>query len=159
MRLARRFSSASCSDSLPFKPEPKAQTTSTRPNRLVSELRNETAMNPDLRPFIDRGGKLIQYHGWSDPQIEPESSVAYYQSVLKALGAAAASRDSYRLFMVPGMAHCGGGEGTSDFDMLTALENWVEKGIRPDRVQGSRIRDGKVGPHAAGLPLSRDSSL
>jgi feruloyl esterase len=102
------------------------------------------AMNPDLRPFIDHGGKLIQYHGWNDPQIEPESSVVYYQSVLKALGGAAAIGDSYRLFMVPGMAHCGGGEGTSTFDMLSALENWVERGIRPDRVQGSRVRDGKV---------------
>lgn len=102
------------------------------------------AMNPNLRPFIDHGGKMIQYHGWNDPQIEPESSVAYYQSVLKALGGAASVQDSYRLFMVPGMAHCGGGEGASSFDMLSALENWVEKGIRPDRIQASRVRDGRI---------------
>lgn len=102
------------------------------------------AMNPNLRPFIQHGGKLIQYHGWNDPQIEPESSVAYYQSVLKALGGETAVRDSYCLFMVPGMAHCGGGEGTSTFDMLTALEAWVEKGDRPDRIQASRLRGGKV---------------
>ncbi len=46
--------------------------------------------------------------------------------------------------MVPGMAHCGGGDGTSTFDMLTALENWVEKGTSPDRIEASRVRDGKI---------------
>jgi feruloyl esterase len=102
------------------------------------------AMDPNLRPFIDHGGKVIQYHGWNDAQIEPESSVAYYQSVLHALGGVADVQHSYRLFMVPGMAHCGGGEGTSDFDMLSALENWVEKGINPDRIEASRGRGGKT---------------
>lgn len=102
------------------------------------------AANPNLRPFIDHGGKLIQYHGWSDPQIEPESSVAYYQSVLQALGGADAVQGSYRLFMVPGMAHCGGGEGASNFDMLTALESWVEKGVLPDRIEAWRVREGKI---------------
>ena len=85
------------------------------------------AMNPDLSKFIAHGGKLIQYHGWADPQISPGSSVAYYQSVVEKLGPAKVQQN-YRLFMVPGMAHCGGGDGTSTFDMLTALEQWVERG-------------------------------
>lgn len=102
------------------------------------------AMNPDLRAFIEHGGKMIQYHGWNDPQIEPASSVAYYKSVLTALGGEAAVEGSYRLFMVPGMAHCSGGEGASNFDMVAALENWVEKGSAPDRIEAWRIREGKI---------------
>jgi feruloyl esterase len=102
------------------------------------------AMNPNLRAFIGRGGKLIQYHGWSDPQIAPFSSVEYYTSVLDAMGGAASVQGSYRLFMVPGMAHCGGGDGASSFDMLSALEQWVENGKVPDRIEASRIRNGST---------------
>jgi feruloyl esterase len=101
------------------------------------------ATSPDLKAFLGRGGKLIQYHGWSDPQIQPSGSVAYYRSVLEAMGGAAKVQESYRLFMVPGMAHCGGGDGTSSFDMLGALEQWVEKGKAPDQIPAARIRNGK----------------
>jgi feruloyl esterase len=102
------------------------------------------AMNPNLKSFLDRGGKMIQYHGWSDPQIAPESSVNYYKSVLDTLGGSSKVQANYRLFMVPGMAHCGGGEGTSSFDMLSALEQWMEKGKAPDQIAASRMREGKV---------------
>lgn len=102
------------------------------------------ALNPDLRPFLARGGKIIQYHGWADPQISPRSSVEYYNSVVEKLGGAAKVNDSYRLFMIPAMAHCGGGEATSNFDMMTALEQWVEAKKAPDMIAASRIRDGKV---------------
>jgi feruloyl esterase len=101
------------------------------------------AMDPNLEPFAARGGKLIQYHGWADQQIPAGSSVAYYQSVLEAGGGAGTVSRNYRLFMVPGMGHCGGGAGTASFDMLTALEEWVEQGKAPDRIAAARLSSGK----------------
>jgi feruloyl esterase len=102
------------------------------------------AMDANIKGFLSRGGKIIQYHGWGDPQISPRSSVNYYKSVLDTLGGASQVMGSYRLFMIPGMAHCGGGDGTSTFDMLAALEQWVEANKPPERIEASRIRDGKV---------------
>jgi feruloyl esterase len=108
------------------------------------EKGNINAMNPDLQPFLARGGKLIQYHGWADQQIPPGTSPEYYQAVTGRLGGAAKVRDGYRLFMVPGMAHCGGGDGTSTFDMLAALERWVERGQAPDSIPASRVVEGRA---------------
>ena len=103
-----------------------------------------SATNPDLKSFFGHGGKLLQYHGWSDPAISPQNSINYYKSVLDTMGGASRVNESYRLFMVPGMAHCSGGDGPDDFDEITALEQWVEKGKPPDRIIASRIRDRKA---------------
>jgi feruloyl esterase len=102
------------------------------------------ALNPDLSRFFQRGGKLLQYHGWSDPQISPGVSPQYYASVAARIGDMARVTASYRLFMVPGMAHCAGGDGASRFDLVPALENWVEHGIAPGEIIAQRERGGAV---------------
>jgi feruloyl esterase len=102
-----------------------------------------SATNADLRPFFAHGGKLIHYHGWTDQQVMPRNSIQYYESVAAVSGTADVG-DSYRLFMVPGMNHCGGGDGASHFDMLSAMEQWREHGKAPDAVPASHSTSGKT---------------
>jgi len=101
------------------------------------------AMDPNLKAFFAHGGKMIQYHGWADQQIPSGSSVEYYQSVLNTMGGIGKVKDNYRLFMVPGMGHCGGGDGPASFDMLTALEQWVEKSKAPDSIPAAHLTNGQ----------------
>lgn len=107
------------------------------------------AIDPDLSAFKSRGGKMIHYHGFSDPDITPLNSINYYESVVKAMGGNTNhgyrdTREFYRLFMVPGMQHCAGGPGATHFDMLTALDQWVVQGAAPERILASRITNGAV---------------
>jgi feruloyl esterase len=88
------------------------------------------AMNPDLSRFIAHGGKLLTYHGTADGLISFGNSVNYYRSVVAKIGADAAN-SSVRLFLVPGMSHCSGGEGAYVVDWLGAAEGWVEHSTAP----------------------------
>ncbi|MEO7274380.1 MAG: tannase/feruloyl esterase family alpha/beta hydrolase [Vicinamibacterales bacterium] len=100
------------------------------------------AIDPRIQPFTRRGGKLLMYHGWADPVVSPGTSVNYYTTVEQALGGPFKAADSVRLFMVPGMGHCRGGEGPNSFDMVAALERWVENGIAPNRIVASHMTEG-----------------
>lgn len=114
--------------------------------QMANEQQGKTfnATDPNLKAFMDHGGKLIVYHGWSDAALPPMGSVEYFESVQTALGAK--ETDSFmRLYMVPGMHHCAGGPGATNFgeiapsgdaqhDIRLALEQWVEKGVEPDRI-------------------------
>ena len=99
------------------------------------------ATDPDLSRFKTRGGKMITYVGWADPALNPLMTIGYYESVMQTMGPSTA--DFYRMFMVPGMAHCSGGVGTSTFDAFTPLVQWVEKGSPPATIPASRVVDGK----------------
>lgn len=105
------------------------------------------ANNPDLRAFKAHGGKLIVYQGWADAGaggVPPVKTVSYYETAERTMGGPAATRDFYRLFMLPGMGHCGGGEGASNVDYVSYLEDWVEKGRAPDVIVAARS-----GPHGS----------
>ncbi|MGB6452767.1 MAG: tannase/feruloyl esterase family alpha/beta hydrolase [Steroidobacteraceae bacterium] len=115
---------------------------------MVRADRSEAALanniDPHLGAFFARGGKLIQYHGWADQGISPLNSIDYYLSAARAAGGVSGLADEYRLFMVPGMNHCSGGDGPDHFDTVTALEQWVEHGKAPNRIVASRTRGGRV---------------
>jgi feruloyl esterase len=105
------------------------------------------ATDPDLSRFAARGGKLIMYHGWSDAAIPAQGTIAYRDAIVKAMGAERAE-SFVRTFMVPGMHHCAGGAGPSEFgqggptpgnddpatSLTAALQAWVEEGRAPQKV-------------------------
>jgi len=99
--------------------------------------------DPDLSPFTGLGGKLLLYHGWNDPGIPAEGTVAYYESVLDTVDEELAD-GGVRLFMVPGMNHCRGGVGTDRFDAVSALDRWVRTGNAPERIEAAREENGET---------------
>lgn len=100
------------------------------------------ATDPDLRPFARRGGKLILYHGWSDPDISPLGTIHYYKQMEEVTGAE--TKSFARLFLAPGMQHCGGGPGPDTFDAVSAIERWVEEGTAPRQMVASHSVHGVV---------------
>jgi tannase/feruloyl esterase len=122
------------------------------------------AVNPDLSAFKRRGGKLILYHGWSDAALPPMGTVNYYQSVVAKMGAKTVT-DFVRLYMMPGVQHCGGGPGPNEFGTLpakqanprmsvsTALERWVENGVAPDAIIATKYKTN--GSPASGVLRTR----
>jgi hypothetical protein len=112
--------------------------------------------SPDLKAFRAAGGKLIQYHGWADPAIPADSSIRYYESVAGEMGGIESIQSFYRLFLAPGMSHCGGGagpnaiggafslpapSGDAEHDVVAALAHWVEDGVPPAKITATLYRD------------------
>lgn len=114
--------------------------------------------NADLSAFKAGGGKLLVYNGWQDPVVNAVDTIAYYDRVKAAQGSQAATDAFFRLFMVPGMGHCSGGPGTTQFgngdtpapvvdaqhDILEALDAWVTRGTAPERIVASAVSGGAV---------------
>jgi hypothetical protein len=115
----------------------------------IAQIYNAT--NPNLKPFKDRGGKLLLYHGWSDAALPPVNTIHYYESVVSKMGRKQADQ-FVELFMVPGMQHCGGGPGPNDFgafspapaatdhSMIHSIEQWVEQGTVPSKIIATKYK-------------------
>jgi feruloyl esterase len=101
------------------------------------------ATDPDLRAFEKHGGKLLLWHGWGDQHITPQSTLEYYDALRHTMSPGLVDRFA-ALYLFPGVAHCGGGEGPDTFDILTPVMAWVETGTRPGRIVASKVVDGVV---------------
>ncbi|MDF5726228.1 MAG: tannase/feruloyl esterase family alpha/beta hydrolase [Rhizonema sp. PD37] len=110
-------------------------------NRLRSLGNLYNATNPNLKAFRDYRGKLILYHGWSDPAIPPQGTLAYYQAVQETMGGLAKVQSFARLFLLPGVYHCQGGTSPSRADWLTPIMAWVEQGTPPTKIIASQTAD------------------
>jgi feruloyl esterase len=126
-------------------------------DQTVGLLGNATST--DYSSAARRGVKIIQYHGWNDQTLQPAYSPQYYDQVAKAHGGLEKTQEFYRLFMVPGMNHCSGGVGAGNFggvgqqlppvrdaahDLVTALDQWVEKGLAPAQFIGTKFTDNEA---------------
>jgi feruloyl esterase len=125
--------------------------------KLASEI---NATDPDLKPFRAHGGKLLLYHGWTDPGVSPLETIEYYENMVAHVSGTKANAPGHEtpafidriknaedfgtLFMVPGMDHCGGGPGPNMFDAFGSLVNWVEHDQAPRKIIASQMTDGAV---------------
>jgi len=107
--------------------------------------------SPDLSNFKNKGGKMIAWIGNADPAVSPRDTINWVQSVDKYEKGRAG--DFLKLFVVPGMNHCAGGVATDKFDMLTPLEDWVERGIPPQSVIAEASNPGYFGVSSRSRPL------
>jgi feruloyl esterase len=114
------------------------------------------ATNPDLSAFAAAGGKLILWHGWADPHISPQNTIAYHQAVAKEMGKERAEKFE-RLYLFPGMYHCGGGEGATVMDLLTPMIEWVERSVAPQAVV-ARQANRTQGNSSFGQPTAAPSA-
>lgn len=135
--------------------------------RLKAALSADLDAKPNLRGFFDRGGKLVIWHGWADPAIPPEATLAFYNASLKTSGPRAG--DQMRLFLIPGVQHCAGGSGADVFGQISAppagetpersvgaaIQAWVETGRTPDSLVGRRGLAGLMGGPATGPEKQR----
>ena len=114
-------------------------------NKLVSGQTMASVVNatPNIKAFNARGGKLLIWQGWDDEQVHSLGSIDYYDKVVAA-NTKAETDKFFRLFMMPGVAHCGGGPGPDTINTLTALERWVEQGIAPNQIIASKVTGGTV---------------
>ena len=122
------------------------------PPRLALTDALSNASNPDLRAFRHRGGRLILHQGWSDPSTATAGSLDYYEAVTRVMGGPERTQEFARLYLLPGVGHCGGGKGASVVDYLTALERWVERNEAPGMLVGYHIQ-GEVDPGAPRFPI------
>ena len=125
--------------------------------RAVIHRGGAAATNPNLSAFRDRGGKLILYHGWSDPALTPLETVKYYEAVARKTGVGYHEAQEFaRLYMAPGMRHCiGTGPGPNVFDPLSPLIDWVENDVAPGRIIAAHYKgnDPSTGIVTRTMPL------
>lgn len=113
-------------------------------------------LKTDISAFVNRGGKLLLWHGFNDPGPSPLSTTAYLEGVQAKVPAA---KDAVRLFLAPGVLHCGGGAGPDRFDALTTLERWVEQGTPPASMLATKAGSSLSRPICSYPQLPRYSGM
>ncbi|MEH0194209.1 tannase/feruloyl esterase family alpha/beta hydrolase [Caulobacter sp. CCNWLY153] len=115
------------------------------------------ALDPDLRPFLKRGGKLLIYHGWEDAAIPAQATLDYYAAMRKRTGRAA--DDNVRLFMAPGMNHCGQGPGPNTLDQIGDIDRWISSGKAPQQIIAVKPSNGLAAFFGAKVQVARSRPL